>query len=100
MVEKDGSTEGRRSSGQLQIAPPSSFPALECRVGLGRATVATDAIEILGEYSVGAPLPLTDRISYSIGVWEGDAVLSLSLVHVDGPAMRRTSGLLLATPGT
>ena len=73
--------------------------ALECRVGLGRVSIATDAIDVLGEYPVGARLPLTDRIDYSIGVWEDDVVLSLSLARVVSAARRVTTGLLLATPG-
>jgi len=79
----------------------SSFSALECRVGLGRMSVATDAIDMLAEYPVGARLPLTDRISYSIGVWQDDVVLSVSLAPLDGaPPARTTTGLLLVTPGT
>jgi hypothetical protein len=62
-------------------------------------SVATAAIDVLGEYSVGTRLPLTDRISYSVGVWEDDVVLSLSLARVESAASRATTGLLLATPG-
>lgn len=76
-----------------------SFPALECRLGLGRVSVATEAIDLLGEYPVGARLPLTDRISYSVGVWQDDVVLSLSLARVERVAMRAATGLLLALPG-
>jgi hypothetical protein len=72
--------------------------ALECRVGLGRVSVATEAIDMLSEYSVGARLPLTDHLSYSIGVWRDDVVLSLSLSRVDSASARPTTGLLLATP--
>ena len=77
----------------------SSFAALECRVGLGRASIATDAIDVLAEYSVARRLPLTDRISYSVGVWQDEIVLSLSLARVDSAPMRTTTGLVLATPG-
>jgi hypothetical protein len=76
-----------------------SFTALECRVGLGRVSIATEAIDAVGEYSVGTRLPLTDRVSYSVGVWGDDVVLSLSLARVERAAMRATTGLLLATPG-
>jgi hypothetical protein len=76
-----------------------AMTALECRVGLGRVSVATDAIEMLSEYAVGARLPLTDRLSYSVGVWRDDVVLSLSLSAVDGASARAATGLLLATPG-
>jgi hypothetical protein len=75
------------------------FAALECRVGLGRVSVATEAIDLLGEYRVGTRLPLTDRISYSVGVWQDDVVLSLSLARADSAPMGATTGLLLATPG-
>jgi hypothetical protein len=76
------------------------FAALECRVGLGRMSVATDAIDVLGEYPVGSRLPLTDRISYSVGEWAGDVVLSLSLARIQSAPWRTTLGLLLVTPGT
>jgi hypothetical protein len=76
-----------------------SFAALECRVGLGRMSIATDMIDVLGEYVVGPRLPLTDRIHYAVGAWEGDAVLSLSVARVDGGPRRATTGLLLVTPG-
>lgn len=81
------------------ISSPS-FAALECRVGLGRMSVATDAIDVLGEYAVGGPLPWTDRISYSVGVWQDDVVLSLRLARMASERSRTTSGLLLMTPGT
>ena len=81
------------------MSTPSSFAALECRVGLGRVSVATNAIDVLGEYAVGTRLPLTDRISYAVGVWEDEVVLSLSLTRAETAAMRTTSGLLLSVPG-
>jgi len=74
------------------------FAALECRVGLGRVSVAADAIDVLGEYAVGARLPLTERLSYAVGVWGDDVVLSLSLAR-PAAAARATVGLLLAVPG-
>lgn len=77
----------------------ASFAALECRVGLGRLSVASDMIDVLGEYRVGALLPLTGRMGYAIGVWEGEALLSLSLSRGPGTAGRTTSGLILAVPG-
>lgn len=82
------------------MTTPASFVVLECRVGLGRLSIATDAIAVLGEYSVGNRLPLTERIGYSIGVWDGEAVMSLSMTKVDPAPSRTTSGLLLVTPGT
>ena len=78
----------------------STITALECRVGLGRVSVATEAIDTLGEYSVGARLPLTDRLSYAVGVWQDDVVLSLSLGRVESAVTRTRTGLLLVTPGT
>ena len=79
----------------------SNFAALECRVGVGRMSVATAAIDMLAEYPVGARLPLTDRIGYSIGVWQDDVVLSVNLARLDGSSSARTiTGLLLVTPGT
>ena len=75
-----------------------SFPALVCRLGLGRVSVATEAIDVLGEYPVGARLPLTERLSYAVGVWEDDVVLSVSLTRGERAATRAT-GLLLAMPG-
>ena len=76
-----------------------AMTALECRVGLGRVSVATDAIDMLSEYAVGARLPLTERLSYSIGVWRDEVVLSLSLSLVERASARAATGLLLATPG-
>jgi hypothetical protein len=82
------------------MTPSSNFAALECHMGLGRTSLATDAIDMLAEYPVGARLPLTDRISYSIGVWQDDVVLSVSLARLGGaPPARMTTGLLLVTPG-
>jgi hypothetical protein len=76
----------------------ASFAALECRVGLGRMSVAAEAIDVLAEYPVGARLPLTERICYAVGVWEDDIVLSVSLARVECAARRMTTGLVLATP--
>ena len=77
-----------------------AITALECRVGLGRVSVATEAIDTLGEYYVGARLPLTDRLSYAVGVWRDDVVLSLSLGRVESAVSRERTGLMLVTPGT
>ncbi|HSS01987.1 MAG TPA: hypothetical protein VLM79_33240, partial [Kofleriaceae bacterium] len=64
-------------------------------------SVAMDTIDMLAEYPVGARLPLTDRISYSIGAWQDDVVMSVSLAPLDGvPSARTTTGLVLVTPGT
>lgn len=90
-------TEGRRRDSQAETT--STFAALECRVGLGQMAVATDAIDVVGEYSVGTRLPLTERISYSIGVWQDDIVLSLSLVRIEAAPSRAITGLVLLTPG-
>jgi hypothetical protein len=90
-------TEGRRRDSQAETT--STFAALECRVGLGQMAVATDAIDVVGEYSVGTRLPLTERISYSIGVWEDDIVLSLNLARIEAAPSRAITGLVLLTPG-
>jgi hypothetical protein len=82
------------------MTTPASFMVLECRVGLGRLSIATDAIEVLGEYSVGNRLPLTERIGYSLGVWDNEVVMSLSMSRSDPAPSRTTAGLLLVTPGT
>jgi hypothetical protein len=92
--------ENRGLAFQDDGLPSPSFAALECRAGLGRVSIATDAIDVLAEYPVGARLPLTDRISYSVGVWQGDMVLSLSLALVEDGPMRSTTGLVLAMPDT
>lgn len=68
-------------------------------MGPGRVSVATDAIDVLGAYAVGPRLPMTDRISYAVGVWDGEVVMSLSLARAASAAMRMTSGLLLSVPG-
>jgi hypothetical protein len=91
-------TVNGRPEQQNDSESSSSFAALECRVGLGRVSVATDAIEVLAEYSVGPRLPLTDRIGYCVGVWQDDVVLSLSLTLPEHAAARATSGLVLVTP--
>jgi hypothetical protein len=91
--------EAEPSDGHINMTSSPAITALECRVGLGRVSVATDAIDVLAEYSVGARLPLTDRIGYSIGVWQDDIVLSLSLARVESGASRVATGLMLATPG-
>jgi hypothetical protein len=93
MTERSGADE-------LDRAAASAFTALECRVGLGRMSIATDMIDVLGEYAVGVRLPLTERIAYSVGVWDGEVVLSLSLARVDRVAACTTSGLLLTVPGS
>jgi hypothetical protein len=87
------------AEGHTPMTLSPAMTALECRVGLGRVSVATDAIDMLSEYAVGARLPLTDRLGYSVGVWRDEVVLSLSLSLVDGASARATTGLLLATPG-
>lgn len=100
LVDKHITTDSRpREHDDLPMNSSATFAALECRVGLGRASVATDAIDVLAEYSVGTRLPLTDRISYSVGVWQDDIVLSLSIARIESTPMRTTTGLLLATPG-
>jgi hypothetical protein len=94
-------TEGCRRDSQIDQTEmtSSTLAALECRVGLGRMAIASDAIDVVGEYMVGTRLPLSERISYSIGVWENDIVLSMSLARIEAVTNRSTNGLLLVTPG-
>jgi hypothetical protein len=99
LVGDEVMTEGRRPDSQSEMIATSSFAALECRVGLGRVALATDAIDIVGEYEVGTRLPLTERISYSVGVWEDEVLLSMSLARIESGAKRATKGLVLVTPG-
>lgn len=92
-------TESNLPGGPDGATAPVAFTALECRVGLGRMSIATDAIDVLGEYTVGARLPLTGRLGYSIGVWEDEVVLSIGVARSDVAGPRTTAGLLLAAPG-
>ena len=92
-------TEHGLSRGPNGALAPAGFTALECRVGLGRISIAADAIDVLGEYAVGARLPLTGRLGYAVGVWEGEVVLSLSVARGEVTTARTTCGLLLAMPG-
>jgi len=93
-------TERRRTGAPGPVNGSAVFVALECRVGLGRMAVATEVIDVLGEYAVGVRLPLTDRIAYSVGVWEDEVVLSLSLARTERAAAGVASGLVLAAPGS
>jgi len=93
-------TGARAADGPSAGEGPQRFVALECRVGLGRMSVATDMIDVLVEYAVGVRLPLTDRISYSVGAWDGDVVLSISVARGERAAAGVTSGLVLAVPGS
>jgi hypothetical protein len=75
-----------------------SLRGLECRVGLGRIILPTDAIALLGEYDVGTRLPLNDRVGYAIGVWDNDVVLSVALARHEPVPRRQTSGAMLNAP--
>jgi hypothetical protein len=78
----------------------TSFNALECKFGAATMLVATESIEALGEYSVGSPLPLTERMSFAVGSWVEQMVLSINMSPTPSGASRQTAGLLLVTPGT
>jgi hypothetical protein len=70
---------------------------LECRIGVGRVVLAADVVDVLGEYVVGARLPLSDRLEFSLGVWSEQAVLSISVTPHDPVLSRSTRGVLLLT---
>lgn len=78
----------------------TSINGLECRLGLGRVALPTDAVDLLGEYVVGARLPWNDRVGYAIGVWDGAPILSVSITPHDPEPSRTARGALLVTPGT
>jgi hypothetical protein len=73
---------------------------LECKLGHGRIVLPAEEIELLGEYPVGPRLPIGDRIEYSIGVWSGEPVLSVSLTtHEVQPSRLANGALLLVRAG-
>lgn len=74
-----------------------SRKCLECRIGLGRVLLAADVVDVLGEYVVGARLPLSDRLEFSLGVWSEQAVFSISVTPHDSALSRSTRGVLLRT---
>ena len=78
----------------------SSIVALECTVGLGRVSVPTHMIELVGEYEVGTRLPFTEHVSYAVGTWDGEVVLSIRIARPEQGASRSTRGLILLTPGS
>ena len=73
----------------------STRNALECRVGLGRIALPTDAVDLLGEYVVGTRLPLNDRLQCAVGVWGDEPILSISVGQHDAAPTRTTNGALL-----
>jgi len=75
----------------------STRNGLECRLGLGRIVLPTEAVDQFGEYRVGAKLPLNDRIGYAIGVWVDAPILSISLGQHPAEPSRLTNGALLVT---
>ena len=81
-------------------ANESSVTALECTVGLGRVSVPTEMIELVGDYEVGTRLPLTEHVSYAIGRWDDDVVLSIRIARPEQGPKRTTRGLILLTPGS
>lgn len=78
----------------------STLVALECTVGLGRVSVPTQMIELVGEYEVGTRLPFSDHVSYAVGTWDGDVILSIRIARPEVGAKRSTRGLILMTPGS
>jgi hypothetical protein len=64
--------------------------------------IAADLVDVLGEYVVGARLPLTRTsgpgdLEFSLGVWSGQTVLSISLTPHDSTRSRPAQGVLLIT---
>jgi hypothetical protein len=74
-----------------------SRKCLECRIGVGRVLLAADVVDVLGEYVVGARLPLSDRLEFSLGMWSEQPVLSISITPHDPAPSRATRGILLLT---
>ena len=68
---------------------------LECKLGHGRIVLPADEIDLLGEYPVGARLPVSERIDCAIGVWAGQPVLSVSLAPHEPAMSRMANGALL-----
>ena len=68
---------------------------LECKLGHGRIVLPADAIDLLGEYAVGARLPAGDRIECAIGVWAGEPIVSISLSPHAAIASRLAHGAML-----
>ena len=68
---------------------------LECKLGHGRIVLPAEEIDLLGEYPVGARLPVTERVECSIGVWAGEPIVSVSLSQHPLTASRFTHGALL-----
>jgi hypothetical protein len=82
---------------------------LECRIGPESVLLAADIVDVLAEYVVGAPLPLSDRrsrtrgaatgaaLALSLGLWSGQAVLSVAVIQHPSALSRSTQGILLDT---
>jgi hypothetical protein len=68
---------------------------LECKLGHGRIVLPAEEIDLLGEYPVGARLPVSDRVECAIGVWAGEPVLSVSLSPHEPLSSRMANGALL-----
>ena len=79
--------------GTLSTALPTR--GLECKLGHGRIVLPADDIDLLGEYPVGARLPVSERVECAIGVWAGEPVLSISLSRHATSASRLANGALL-----
>lgn len=68
---------------------------LECKLGHGRIVLPAEDIDLLGEYAVGARLPVSERVECAIGVWAGDPILSISLSQHVAVGSRLAHGALL-----
>ena len=68
---------------------------LECRIGRGRVVLPTTFVDLLGEYSVGTRIPVSDLVGCAIGVWTDEPILSISLSRHEPAPIRTTNGALL-----
>lgn len=75
------------------------FTALECRVGLGRVLVDAADIELVAEYPVSAPLPYASRLTYALGAWQGELLLSICMTRPTAERARPAVGLVMRHPG-
>ena len=87
------------SDGKGRVSGALPTRGLECKLGHGRIVLAAEEIDLLGEYPVGALLPVSERVECAIGVWGGAPVLSISLSQHAPTPSRLASGALLVVAG-
>jgi hypothetical protein len=82
------------------MATHSSTRALECRVGRGRIALDAALVASFGEYKIGARLPLTGTVAYSVGVWDQELVLSAAVDRrAPSPTRAAVGAMLVGRPG-